>query len=298
MATTITQSFKEYASNLEITDRQGTLVSERRKSVVVALDKELSLYDDTSPSKVIGSYDRNTMIRKLSEGDVDVMVILHYGDNKQWDNAEGTIKALDKFKSTLDAAFPKTPKCRDRHCINMTFSEFRLDVVPAFQYNTGYYTIPDSVRQLWVPTDPFKFAEKITGVNKSMGNTFVSLIKMVKGWDRQIEWVIRSFHLECMMYNHFQYYGSGYEYPFMLKEFFSALPNYLRSATYDPVMGDRVDTYLDNGAKKREIAIEKANDAATKSREAYDDQTKYASCPSIAINEWKALLGTFFPAYG
>lgn len=295
MATTIKQSFREFSSNLEITDRQTELVSERRKNVVAALRRELSLHPEES--KLIGSYARHTLTRYLSEGDVDVMVILHYSDNKDWYTPEGTIRALDRFRTILNAAYPRTDKRRDRNCITMKFSEFRLDVVPAFRWEGGYYKIPDSIRKEWVPTDPFKFADAITGVNKTMGDSFVPLIKMVKAWNREVGWLIRSFHLECLMYNRYHTYNQGYTYPLMLKFFSEDLPGYLAGACYDPIMQDRVDTYLDDNAQKtqREIAIEKAQAAAEASAEAYEDQDKY---PSVAIKEWKSLMGEFFPAYG
>lgn len=295
MATTITQAFNDYKSNLEIRNRQVTLVAERRKNVVAALAKGLFLHPEQS--KLIGSYDRNTMTRYLKEGDVDVLVVLHYGENKVWDNPEGTIKALDCFRSILDKEYPYTAKRRAQNCITMQFSEFRLDVVPAFKMEGGYYKIPDSVHKEWIYTDPFQFAEKITEVNKNMQGTFVPLIKMVKGWNRQVSWPIRSFHLECMLYNHYRYRSESYTYPYMLKEFFASLTNYLTISTYDPIMGQRVDSYLDNSAQKtrREIAIEKTRAAAAAAKEAYEDQEKY---PTIAITEWKSLLGDFFPAYG
>jgi len=141
------------------------------------------------------------------------MVILHYGYNKDWDTPSGTVKALDRFKNVLDTAYPSTYIRRDRNCIRVEFSEFKLDAVPAFRYEDGHYTIPDSVRQRWVSTNPFVFAEKITEINRNMDRTFVPLVKMVKGWNRQAGWPIRSFHLECLMHNRFQYYAQGYTYP-------------------------------------------------------------------------------------
>jgi hypothetical protein len=295
MATEIEKAFEEFASHLEITDKQESLVSDRRANVEKALREELVLHSSEEP-KVTGSWDRNTLTRYLSEGDVDMMVILHYGENKGWDNAEGTIKALDRFKSILDEAYPDTDKRRDVNCISMQFSEFRLDVVPAFRYKEGYYKIPDSVRKLWVKTNPFQFAEKITEVNTMMDGTFVPLIKMVKGWNREVGWPIRSFHLECMMYHHYSTYTQHYSYSSMVKVFFENLASYLSNPCYDPIMGDRVDTYLDNYATKtkRTIAIEKAKKAAAAAKEAYEDQEKY---PSVALSEWKSLMGEFFPAY-
>lgn len=298
MATTIKQSFREYASNLEITDRQESLVSTCRSNVVKTLGKVLSLHSEKS--KLIGSYDRKTLTRYLSEGDIDDMVILHYGDNKEWDNAAGTVKALNKFKSILEEEYPDTSMRRDENCITMQLSQFRLDVVPAFKMDSGIYKIPDTVRQRWIKTDPFAFADLITKTNKAMDNTLIPLIKMVKGWNREQGWPIRSFHLECIMYNRYQNYTIGYSYDSMLRLFFEALPGYLQSSCYDPVTLELVDSYLDNNAAttKRQLAISKAKKAAAKAKEAYEDQDKYPNNISIAINEWKDLFGDFFPAYG
>jgi len=296
MATDIEKAFADFASALEITVKQEALVSDRRANVEKALRKKLVLHPSEEP-KVTGSWDRNTLTRYLYEGDVDVMVILHYGENKGWDNPEGTITCLDRFKAILDEAYPYTDKHRDENCISLKFSEFRLDVVPAFKVDSGNYKIPDTVRKRWVPTDPFKFAERITEVNNAMGGAFVPLIKMVKGWNREVGWPIRSFHLECMLYHRYKGYSQGYSYSSMVKFFFESLPYYLSNPCNDPIMNDRVDTYLDNAATKtkRAIAIEKAKKAAAAAKEAYADQEKY---PSVAIDEWKKLMGEFFPAYG
>lgn len=295
VATTIKQSFAEFRSNLELTDRQTTTVSDRRANVVKAVKEKLSLHQEES--RVIGSWDRDTITRYLSEGDVDVMVVLHYTNNKQYNTADGAVAVLDRFKSILDGTYPATAKRRDQNCISMKFSEFRLDVVPAFKWDAGYYTIPDSVRKVWLRTDPIEFASRITATNKTMGNSLVPLIKMVKGWNRDVGWPIRSFHLECMMLQRYAPYEEGYTYSSMLRYFFAALPGLLRSACYDPVSGDRVDGYLDNAVVKtrRTIAIEKAQKASAAATEAHEDEEKY---PPVAIKEWKALLGEFFPAYG
>ncbi len=155
MATTVDQAFRAYKSNLEITDRQESLVATRRANVVRELGAKLTLHP-SQPSLVTGSWDRRTLTRYLSESDVDVMVILNYGAHGSWDNGEGTIKALDRFKTILQDAYRTTTLYRDHNCITMQFSEFRLDLVPAFRYTGGYYAIPDSVRRTWVETNPHR----------------------------------------------------------------------------------------------------------------------------------------------
>ena len=296
MATTIKESFRIYASNLNVSNRQETIVSNCRKNVVSKISAKLSLHTE-QPSRLIGSYDRDTLTRYLRQGDVDVMIVLHYGKNKSWDNKDGVQKALRRFRDILKEAYPKTDVGIDRNCVTMELSEFRLDVVPAFRWKEGYYSIPDTYRGAWLPTDPTRFAEMVTRINKNMGGTFVPLIKMVKGWNRELPKPLRGFHIECMMVDHYKTYTKPYTYDSTLNVFFSNLPGYLSGASYDPVNGDRVDLYLDNGGLgyDRKRLVKQAQDAANLASEAFSDGESY---PSVAIGEWKELFGEFFPAYG
>ncbi|GMU74251.1 MAG: hypothetical protein AMXMBFR44_4480 [Candidatus Campbellbacteria bacterium] len=296
MATTLKESFRQFASNVNITDRQTTIVSNCRNNIVSKIGAKLSLHSE-QPSKLIGSYDRDTSTRYLSEGDVDVMVVLHYGDNEDWDNKDGVSKSLNRFKSILQEAYPKTTCKIDRNCVTMKLSEFRLDVIPTFRWNTGEYTIPDTHRGQWLKTNPVRFAEEVTRINKRMDGTFIPLIKMVKAWNREYTNKLRGFHIECMMMAHYKNYDKSYTYDSTLNVFFSNLPNYLNTASYDPITGDRVDLYLDNSSlgNDRQTFVKRAQNTAKKSKEAYEDGEKY---PIVAVDEWKDILGEFFPAYG
>lgn len=295
MATTIKESFKEFASNVNITDRQETVVTNCKANVIAKIKAKLDLHGDEA--RVIGSWDRDTLTRYLSEGDVDVMVILHYGANKAWDTADGTSQVLQRFKSILDEAYPKTPCGVDRNCVTMQLTEFRLDVVPAFSFDTGAYEIPDTYRKQWIHTDPVGFAERMTQINKKMDGSFKPLVKMVKAWNREVGKPLKGFHLECILHDRYKGYTQSYTYDSMLCLLFEALPGYLSQQCHDPITGDRVDGYLgaDTLGSDRRKAITKAEKAARLAREAFNDENNY---PSVAIEEWKELLGEFFPAYG
>lgn len=296
MATTVKEAFREFASNLNITDRQTTVVANCRQNVVAKLGAKLSLHSD-QPSLLIGSYDRDTLIRPLSDADVDVMVVLHYGKHKNWDSGDGAKQALDRFRDILVEAYPDTSCGIDRNCVTMKLSQFRLDVVPAFRNDAGHYTVPDTYRKAWLKTNPIAFADRVTKINKAMGGDFVPLIKMVKAWNARFNPRLRGFHIECMMINRYSTYTESYTMHSMVKVFFADLPSYLKSPSHDPVTGDQVDLYMDNGSLgfKRADLVSRAEKAAAKAEEAYNDSDKY---PSVAIGEWRDLMGDFFPAYG
>jgi hypothetical protein len=137
----------------------------------------------------------------------------------------------------------------------------------------------------------------VTRINKNMDGDFVPLIKMIKGWNREYTKRLRSFHLECIMANHYSKYEKSYTFNSMVRAFFSNLSDYLNSEAYDPITHDRVDLYLDNGSlgNKREDYVTRAKDTSKLAEEAFQDSEKY---PTVAIGEWKKIFGEFFPAYG
>jgi hypothetical protein len=296
MATTVIGAFSDFKANTNITDRQEKIVSTCRENVVRVLGEKLTLHSE-QPSLLIGSYDRDTMPRYLKDGDVDVMVVLHYGQHSDWDDAEGTSKALQRFKSILQAEYTDTPCGVDRNCVTMQLSEFRLDVVPAFRFKDGTHKIPDTYRKKWLPTQPQSFADEVTRINKNIDGKFVPFVKMVKSWNRQYKTRLRSFHLECVLLKHYAGYTEGYTYHSTASVFFGALPGYLNGEVTDPISGDRVDLYMGNSSLgyDRDVFVKRAEKAATLAKSAYDHSEQY---PVTAIAKWKELFGELFPAYG
>lgn len=296
MAKTVNAAFRQFASNVNITDRQTGIVSSCRETVVRSIKNEVSLHPQQS--LLIGSYDRNTMPRYLSRGDVDVMVIMHYGDNKSWDNSDGTTYALQKIRRTLQKTYPKTPCGVDRNCVTLQFLEFRLDVVPAFKHDDGYYKIPDTYRKEWLPTSPKGFGKRVTQINSNMRSCFIPFVKMIKSWNEQYKDRIRGFHLECMLADHYQSHFQNYTYESMAAAFLGDLPTRISRACYDPITGDRLDGYLGDSSifSKRITMMKRARRAADQALKAVQfDQAGYKSS---SIQEWRKIFGEFFPAYG
>ena len=217
MATAIKESFRQLAGNLNITDRQTNIVTNCKNNVVTKIGREISLHPQQA--RLIGSWDRDTLTRYLHEGDVDVMVVLHYSRNEAWYCAEDARNVLVRFKRILDASFPITPCNVDQNCVTMKLKEFRLDVVPAIFWNDGSYRIPDTHLRRWLVTNPIAFADGITAINRNMQGAFVPFVKMVKDWNRAAGWPIRSFHLECLLYYHCMTWSQAYSYSSMVAGF-------------------------------------------------------------------------------
>jgi tRNA nucleotidyltransferase (CCA-adding enzyme) len=147
MATTIASSFARFRSNLEVTDLQSSTLSTRQQAVRTAVEKDFTVLK----SFLTGSYRRSTLIAPLKEADVDIFV----GLDAAYYKADGHAALLDKVRATLLKTYTKTPKIsRNGHAVTITFTDFVVDVVPAFNRKGGGYLIPDSVGKRWISTDP------------------------------------------------------------------------------------------------------------------------------------------------
>lgn len=293
MTTTIESAFREFKSNLEITGLQKTTVSSRQQSVRDAVSKELSVSD----SFLAGSYSRSTMIAPLKEADVDIFIIL---DNEYFYHYDGKnggqAGLLDLLKRALKRTYTKTPDIsRNGQAVTITFTDFIVDVVPAFDRKGGGYLIPNSITQSWISTNPKKHVEIWTAENQAHNGDLVPLIKMMKRWNKMINNYFMSFHLEVMILQTLYQvkitnFSSGVRY------FFDKARDYVTKQNPDPAgyKGD-VGTYL-NTQQKIDNAVSRIETAYKRALKAEDYAGRYQF--ENAINMWRQIFGNYFPSYG
>ncbi len=287
MITSIYAGFEELKSNLEITDLQRTTVSTRQQNVRDIIANEMEVLD----SFLTGSYIRKTMVAPLSKADIDVFVVLdpkYYGDESQaW--------LLDRLRTVLLKTYPKTPKIsRNGQAVTITFDDFIVDVVPAFNRRGGGYLIPNTSKKVWIPTNPKVHTELMSNENSSHDGDLVPVIKMIKGWNREIDNAFVSFYLELIAIKIFEGvritdFSSGVRY------FFDKGREKIKYKALDPVgYGDHV-----NGLRNTSTVA----DAIQRFETAYNRSVraeKYAQdgYTRNAYEEWSKIIGGYFPTYG
>jgi hypothetical protein len=286
MATTINEGFAQLRRNLEITDLQEQTVSTRQTNVRDAVEKELTVLD----SFLTGSYRRSTMISPLNEADVDVFVVL----SSDYFEQGGYASLLDKVKQALKKTY-KTPDISPNgHAVTIVFSDFKVDVVPAFNRKGGGFLIPDSIGKKWISTDPKKHVELWTASNKAHAGDLVPLIKMIKGWNKTHSASLRSFYLECMVRDALtnvtiSNFPSGVRYALekLKTKVTFKVPD---PSGYDGVVGAYlVGSELADTMKRLEKAYGYAIEA---------ERLEKAGRTEQAFDYWRAIFSDYFPAYG
>lgn len=293
MATTVKQSFLQLKENLEITGLQEEIVSTRQKSVREVLNAGLKVIE----TFLTGSYSRSTMIAPLYDADIDILAVLNaeYYYNYNGKNG-GQAGLLDLVKRTLLKTYTKTPEIsRNGQAVTIRFNDFRVDVVPAFYRQGGGYLIPNSIQQNWLSTDPKQHETIMSASNSRHNGDMVPLVKMIKGWNKNISNYFMSFHLEVLALSILNDVTIS-NFPSGMRYFFDKGRELIRKQNQDPAgFGGDVGSYL-NTMEKIQEAVDKFQLAYERSikAEEYDSQ---GNTPN-AIEMWRKVFGDYFPAYG
>jgi hypothetical protein len=287
MAPTISASFDQLKTNLEITTLQQSTVSTRQKSVRAAVARRLTVKE----SFVTGSYKRHTMISPLKEADVDIFIVL----DPTYYSAGGHGALLDLVRRVLLETYPKTPRIsRNGQAVTITFTDFIVDVVPGFYRTGGGYLIPSTTEKRWIPTDPKVHETFISTANASHGGDLVPLIKMIKAWNRQISRAFRSFYLELLVEKALKGVTIS-DFPSGCRYVFDKGRETIRYTIADPA---------GLGSDVRGLAgVASAADAISRFETAFGRASKaetFAAAGRIpdSVAEWRKVFGGYFPAYG
>lgn len=293
MATTVDAAFAKLQSNLEITGLQTSTVSTRQKNVRDVVESDLEVLD----TFLTGSYARNTLIAPLSEADIDIFVVLdpqyfHFYNGKNGSQSG----LLDAVKRTLRKTYTRTPDiARNGQAVTIRFEDFLVDVVPAFRREGGGYLIANSLTQSWISTDPKKHVDISTASNIAHDGKLVPLIKMIKAWNKRIDWHFRSFHLEVLAWMildgvSISSYSSGMRY------FLDKARNLVAQKNPDPAgYGGDIGSYL-NTTEKIQEAVGKFQLGYERAVQAEDFDRRGRNQDAIEV--WRRLFSDYFPIYG
>jgi hypothetical protein len=288
MARTIKGGFADLSANLEITTIQKSTASTRQQTVREAMEKGFTVLD----SFLAGSYARSTMTAPLSESDIDIFVIIDAGYWATYNDAPAAM--LESTRKVLLQSYPTTPKIKpDGQAVTVTFADFIVDVVPAFNRRGGGYLIPNTAGG-WIQTNPTAHAEVLTAQNKWHGGNLVPLVKMIKGWNRSSGGSCSGFYLELMTTDILNSvtisdFSSGVR--FVLDKGREKIKYKQR----DPAgLGDGWINGLKKGTVEQAVArFARAYELAVQA-EALASTDRMAD----AVDRWRSIFGDYFPAYG
>ena len=286
MPTTVELGFEQLKQNLEITTLQKTTVSVRQQRVREAIEKELRVLD----SFLIGSYSRHLMISPLAEADVDIFFVM---DSSYYQL--GPTGLLDRVKSVLLKTYTRTPEIsKAGRAVTITFDDFKVDVVPGFYRQGEGFLIADSKRGEWISTNPTVHDEVVTKENAWHNGDLVPLIKMIKGWNKNMGHPFVSFYLELMALEILKNVTIT-DFPSGVRYFFDKGQEKIKYKVRDLVdFGGEINGLDNIQTVEAAVALFQNSYAVAASAEQFTSQWIYSS----ATIQWRRIFGDYFPLYG
>lgn len=284
--TDIRQNFDRFKSNLEITTLQQETVSVRQKTIREVIESKFNVLE----TFLTGSYIRQTMIAPLTSSDIDIFAVLsskHY-------NVNGQLLLLNSLKDALRVRYPSTPKISPNgQAVTITFTDFKVDVVPAFNREGGGFLIPDSQSNTWISTNPKTHIQYKISQNAYHNGNLVPLIKMIKCWNREWGTPFTSFYLELLISKILTNITIS-DYPSGVRYFFDKARDLIRYKIDDPaglggsIGGFNSGTTISSAVALLERSYVTAVEAERLAREV--NSTK-------AAQHWQIVFGEYFPVY-
>ena len=286
MPLSLSEGFKTFRANLEITELQAPVVATRQQRVRDVVEANFTVLD----SFLTGSYRRNTMIAPLALADVDVFIVL----DPQYYRAHTPRTLLEAVRTQLRTTYPTTPRIsKNGQAVTITFTDFRVDVVPGFYRTGGGYLIPDQNSGRWIETDPTRHVELWSAANGAHEGDLVPLMKMLKAWNRAHSEFLRSFHLEALTLTVLNNVTIS-DFPSGIRFVFGQARTAFAQPLVDPAgYGGNLCDYIDmiTGA---EIAnrLRIAHDWAVAAEAAISNNRI-----DLAFERYGQIFGDYFPAY-
>ena len=275
---TLLQSITEFINNISVTDRQEENIKSSVGNLTSCLmNKESNLFVEDVFTN--GSWERDTIIRPLN--DVDLFAVLKKSDwQDEYGNLPSPQSVLTKIKNYLNDQNDYKGKVKqDRPCVTVELSDKNFDILPSFDNGLGGFYIPNYDLKSWTTSNPQKLTDDLNNSNRNRKFKVKPTIKSVKSWNRGIDKLIPSYHIEeiaisIFLFKDFTNYEESIRMWFNNAEFYMLTEKFKSTSDYD--------------AAKTKLA--KVKKKLNEAKDLLDKGEEYK-----AKEIWKEIFGKDFP---
>ena len=226
------------ASLLTKYNQRSENIKTHLETIKKAIEKEI---DGSVDILFGGSVSKHTYVDGLS--DVDALVILNKSELKQ----ASPEKVKNYFLDRLSERLPKeTIIEKGNLAVTVKYSDIDVQLLPAIRYKGGF-RIADSTGRDWSFIKPKDFAERLTDINKKTNGNLIPTIKLAKSIisSQAEKRRLNPYHTETLAVGIFKDYDGGTTPKEMLKHFFNAAQECVKSPMVDVTgQSTHVDDYL------------------------------------------------------
>lgn len=285
------ETFKEFLSNIKISNEKADTISYRYGRITKALNEEFRNTDSkTVNSLQVGSYGRHTGIKGIS--DLDMLYVVPASKWDDYNKVGGQSKLLQDTKTAISRTYSSSDIKVDRCVVTVNFTDSHIDVQPVFEVEDQDYKYPDTYGDgSWKITKPRKEMDAMVEFEVNKNRNLRRLCKMARSWKNKHGVCMGGLLIDTLSYNflkstkYFDEKSFAY-YDEMCRDFFKYLYDQPTNQTEYGALGSKQRVKVKKSFKRK---AKKAFDLAEEAIEAASDKTKH--------NKWRDIFGNDFPKY-
>ena len=282
----VSSTFQEFLQNLAIDNKEE--ISNRYGEITKVLNiKYRNTESKTLNSLKVGSYGRFTAIKSIS--DLDMVYILPWTEYERFKNDRQSA-LLQEVKKTIQSRYPKTDMRGDGQVVVISFTNYQIEVLPAFEYEDGSFLYPDTNDGgSWKTTKPRLEINAISDLHQAKNQNLRTLCKMIRSWKNYHGVAMGGLLIDSVAYdflNSTTYYDdkSFTYYDWLIRDFLKYLSD-LQNTNHVFAPGSNQKVYI---KKKFQTRAKKAHKLVLEAIEAQENKN--------ANQKWKKIFGRNFPS--
>ena len=287
----ISEIFKEFLTNIKISDEKAEEISYRYGRITKSLNQEFRDTDSkTANSLQVGSYGRYTGINGIS--DLDMIFVLPASKWDVYNKAGGQTKLLQDTKSAISNTYSSSDIKVDRCVVTVNFTDAHIDVQPVFEIDDQDYRYPDTYGDgAWKTTKPRKEIDAMVEFEDNKNRNLRRLCKMARAWKNKHGVYMGGLLIDTLAYNFLKstniYDVKSFAcYDEMCRDFFKYLYDQPKDQKEYGALGSKQRVKVKKSFKRK---AKKAYDLAIEAIDGTSDRIKH--------NKWRDIFGNDFPKY-
>ncbi|MGN2375602.1 SMODS domain-containing nucleotidyltransferase [Sphingobacterium spiritivorum] len=285
------ETFKDFLSNIKISDDKADTISYRYGRITKALNEKFRNTDSkTANTLQVGSYGRYTGIKGIS--DLDMLYIMPASKWFDYNKSGGQSKLLQDTKDAISKTYSSSDIKIDRCVVTVNFADSHIDVQPVFEVEDQDYKYPDTYGDgCWKITKPRKEMDAMVEFSDNKNRNLRRLCKMARSWKNKHGVCMGGLLIDTLAYNFLKsttYYNekSFAYYDEMCRDFFKYLYDQPKDQTEYGALGSKQRVKVKKSFRRK---ANKAYELAEEAINAASDKTKH--------NKWRDVFGNDFPKY-
>ncbi|MBM0210517.1 Nucleotidyltransferase domain protein [Pseudomonas syringae pv. maculicola] len=281
--------FEQFRKNLAV--RNAEDISRSYRQITGKLNEKYYETDSTTlHCRQVGSYGRHTAVHGIS--DLDMAFVLPWEVYDRFQKYENNKQSslLGEIRLALKDRFPNHTVRAQQQVVSVDFTDYIVEILPAFMHDDGSYTYPDANDGgCWRTCNPVAEIDEINNLNQVKNHNLKRLCKMVRAWKNDHGVPLKGMLIDTLCYQFLKgttdYDEESYSaYGEMSRDFFAYLVG----------IDEEKDQWRAPGSgstvTKSGHFHPKAKKALRRLQEALDDS-------DIAHERWSTVFGEHFPEY-